>query len=235
MPIDAIVFDKDGTLFDFANTWGAFGRSMLLRLSNQDETRATELGQIIGFDFQQQRYAEDSIVIAATVDEIAEVLVPHVEDMSFVELVELMNAEAAAVPQAPATPLAPLLERLQNSGIKLGIATNDSEHPALEHLVSAGVRQHFDFVAGYDSGHGFKPGPGQLLAFAAHVGVEPARIAMVGDSLHDLQAGRAAGMTTIGVLTGLASAEALAPMADVVLPDIGHIPGWLLENQHAKL
>jgi len=235
MPIDAIVFDKDGTLFDFANTWGAFGRSMLLRLSNQDETRATELGQIIGFDFQQQRYAEDSIVIAATVDEIAEVLVPHVEDMSFGELVELMNAEAAAVPQAPATPLAPLLERLQNSGIKLGIATNDSEHPALEHLVSAGVRQHFDFVAGYDSGHGFKPGPGQLLAFAAHVGVEPARIAMVGDSLHDLQAGRAAGMTTIGVLTGLASAEVLAPMADVVLPDIGHIPGWLLENQHAKL
>ncbi|WP_120635879.1 HAD family hydrolase [Ruegeria sp. EL01] len=235
MPIDAIVFDKDGTLFDFANTWGAFGRSMLLRLSNRDETRAAELGKVIGFDFQQQRYAEDSIVIAATVDEIAEVLVPHIEGMLLGELIELMNAEAATIPQAPATPLGPLLERLQNSGIKLGIATNDSEHPALQHLESAGVRQHFDFVAGYDSGHGFKPGPGQLLAFATHVGVDPARIAMVGDSLHDLQAGRAAGMTTIGVLTGLAPAGALAPMADVVLPDIGHIPDWLVENQHAKL
>ncbi|MEM7090648.1 MAG: HAD-IA family hydrolase, partial [Pseudomonadota bacterium] len=94
----------------------------------------------------------------------------------------------------------------------------------------AGIREHFDFIAGYDSGHGFKPGPGQLLAFAAHVGVDPSRVAMVGDSLHDLQAGRAAGMVTIGVLTGLAGADVLAPMADVVLPDIGHIPGWLSEN-----
>ena len=68
------------------------------------------------------------------------------------------------------------------------------------------------------------------LAFAAHIGVEPCRIAMVGDSLHDLQAGRAAGMTTIGVLTGLAEADALAPMADVILPDIGHIPEWLAKN-----
>jgi phosphoglycolate phosphatase len=34
-------------------------------------------------------------------------------------------------------------------------------------------------------------------------------------------------MRTIGVLTGLALAEDLAPLADVVLPDIGHIPAWL--------
>ncbi|WP_298846560.1 HAD family hydrolase [uncultured Ruegeria sp.] len=230
MPIDAIVFDKDGTLFDFANTWGGFGRSMLLRLSQGDEDRATELGRVIGYDFEHGRYTADSIVIAATVEEIAEVLILHVDGMTLQEIVDLMNAEAAAAPQAPAVPLVPFLESLQKAGIKLGVATNDSEHPALQHLESVGIREHFDFVAGYDSGHGFKPGPGQLLAFAAHVGVEPSRIAMVGDSLHDLQAGRAAGMTTIGVLTGLAEAEALAPMADVVLPDIGHIPEWLAQN-----
>ncbi|NOD61765.1 MULTISPECIES: HAD family hydrolase [unclassified Ruegeria] len=227
MPIDAIVFDKDGTLFDFANTWGGFGRSLLLRLTNGETTRAAELGQIIGYDLEQERYNADSIVIAATVEEIAGVLAAHVDSMTVDEIVDLMNAEAAAAPQSPAVPLVPFLESLQNAGIKLGVATNDSEHPALRHLESAGIREHFDFVAGYDSGHGFKPGPGQLLAFSAHVGVEPSRVAMVGDSLHDLQAGRAAGMTTIGVLTGLAEAEALAPMADVVLPDIGHIPAWL--------
>ncbi|NVO54683.1 HAD family hydrolase [Rhodobacteraceae bacterium B1Z28] len=230
MPIDAIVFDKDGTLFDFADTWGAFGRSLLLRLTDGDKMRAAELGRVIGFDLEQEQYAHDSIVIAGTVEEIADALILHVEDMTINELVDLMNVEAAAAPQAPAVPLRPFLEGLQKSGIKLGVATNDSEHPAIQHLESAGIRDHFDFVAGYDSGHGFKPGPGQLLAFAAHVGVDPARIAMVGDSLHDLQAGRAAGMTTIGVLTGLAEADALAPMADVVLPDIGHIPEWLAKN-----
>lgn len=230
MPIDAIVFDKDGTLFDFADTWGTFGRSMLMRLSGNDRVRAAELGRVIGFDLAQERYSHDSVVIAGTVEEIADVLLPHVEGVTRDELIDVMNTEAAVAPQAQAVPLAPFLNGLRNLGIKLGVATNDSEHPALQHLESAGIRDHFDFIAGYDSGHGFKPGPGQLLAFAAHVEVDPTRIAMVGDSLHDLQAGRAAGMITIGVLTGLAEADTLAPMADVVLPDIGHIPAWLAEN-----
>ncbi|WP_171210476.1 HAD family hydrolase [Ruegeria sp. HKCCA5426] len=230
MPIDAILFDKDGTLFDFANTWGAFGRNVLLRLADGDNQRAAELGRIIGFDLESVTYSEDSIVIAGTVEEVADVLVPHLPDMEHEELIDLLNVESASAPQAPAVPLAPFLNGLRDAGLKLGVATNDGEMPALEHLASAGIREHFDFVAGYDSGHGYKPGPGQLLAFAAHVDVAPERVAMVGDSLHDLQAGRAAGMTTIGVLTGLAPAEILAPFADVVLPNIGHIPGWLAKD-----
>ena len=50
---------------------------------------------------------------------------------------------------------------------------------------------------------------------------------MVGDSTHDLMAGRAAGMPTIGVLTGMAGAATLAPYADIVLSNIGEIPGIL--------
>ena len=50
---------------------------------------------------------------------------------------------------------------------------------------------------------------------------------MVGDSTHDLIAGRAARMHTIGVLTGLAPRSELAPYADVILPDISHIPAHL--------
>lgn len=230
MPIDAILFDKDGTLFDFADTWGAFGRNVLMRLADGDLKRADDLGHVIGFDLEQVTYAADSIVVAGTAEEIAAVLAPHVPELTRVELTDLLNSEAATAAQAPAVPLQPFLDSLRQAGLKLGVATNDGEVPALQHLESVGIRGHFDFVAGYDSGHGHKPGPGQLLAFATHVGIEPSRVAMVGDSLHDLQAGRAAGMTTIGVLTGLAPAETLSPMADVVLPDIGHIPGWLANN-----
>ncbi|MBO9446422.1 HAD family hydrolase [Ruegeria sp. R14_0] len=230
MPIDAILFDKDGTLFDFANTWGGFGRSVLEKLSDGDPERIAVLGQAIGFDPVSEEYAEDSVVIAGTVEEVADALAAHFSDMTRDELIDVLNVESATAPQAPAVPLIPFLDGLRQAGLKLGVATNDGEMPALQHLASVGIRDHFDFVAGYDSGHGFKPGPGQLIAFASHVGVDPSRVAMVGDSLHDLQAGRAAGMTTIGVLTGLAPAEALAPMADVVLPDIGHIPAWLAAN-----
>ena len=50
---------------------------------------------------------------------------------------------------------------------------------------------------------------------------------MIGDRTHDLDSGRAAGMTTVGVLTGLATRADLAPHADVVLDDIGALPAWL--------
>ena len=50
---------------------------------------------------------------------------------------------------------------------------------------------------------------------------------MVGDSRHDLEAGRAAGMRPVAVLTGIARAADLAPHAEVVLPDIGALPAWL--------
>ena len=112
-------------------------------------------------------------------------------------------------------------------GLHLGVATNDSEHAARAHLRTAGIHDRFAFIAGADSGHGGKPDPGMCLAFAAAVGIAPGQVLMVGDSLHDLHAGRAAGMRTLGVLTGMANAAELAPHADLVLPDIGALSGVL--------
>lgn len=50
---------------------------------------------------------------------------------------------------------------------------------------------------------------------------------MVGDSLHDIVAGKAAGMATVAVLTGIAGAQELSPHADVVLPDIAALGAWI--------
>jgi len=111
--------------------------------------------------------------------------------------------------------------------LELGIATNDAEAPARAHLDKAGIIDLFGFVAGYDSGHGGKPAAGQLFAFCAQTGLAPDNCVMVGDSTHDLHAGRAAGMRTIGVLTGPAPASELSPFADVILASIGEIPDWL--------
>lgn len=225
--IAAIVFDKDGTLFDFAATWEAWASSLLSRLADGDGRRAMELGQLIGFDFAARRFLPESLVIAGTPDEIVTVLHPAVSSMSRDELLGTINAEAAQAPMAPSVPLGPFLDGLKTKGFRLGVATNDAEGPALAHLEAAGVRAHFDFIAGSDSGFGAKPGPGQLLAFCDRVGTPPERTLMVGDSTHDLLAGRAAGMWTAGVLTGMAGADVLQPFADVILPNIGHLPDWL--------
>ena len=65
------------------------------------------------------------------------------------------------------------------------------------------------------------------LGFADDLGLEPENVIMVGDSTHDMHAGRAAGMRTVAVLTGMATAEELQDFADAVLPDIGHLPDWI--------
>jgi len=225
--IQAIIFDKDGTLFDFEATWSAWARSLLLDLAAGDTARAEALGECIGFDFARSRFDPASPVIAGTPGEIAEALLPHVPGASPLTLVARMNALAAVAPQAEAVPLAPLLGALRGQGLRLGVATNDAEGPARAHLDAAGVLGMFDFVAGFDSGHGAKPAPGQLLAFAEAMGLRPAQVAMVGDSRHDLHAARAAGMAAVAVLSGIAGRAELQPHADVVLPDIGHLPDWL--------
>jgi len=214
-----LIFDKDGTLFEFSATWEAWAQAFLLRLTDGDRAAATIIGKDIGFDITIRKFSSDSVAIAGTPDEIGQALAPHFPDLSHSAMLEMLNEEATMAPQVEAIPLIPYLTSLRDAGLKLGVATNDSEAPALAHLGSASVVGLFDFIAA-----------GQLKAFCAQTGCDPARVAMVGDSTHDLMAGAAAGMRCIAVLTGMATRETLAPYADVVLPDIGHIPDWLNEN-----
>jgi phosphoglycolate phosphatase len=127
----------------------------------------------------------------------------------------------------PAVPLREVLSALKARGLRLGLATNDTEHPARVHLGRAGVLDLFDYVVGCDSGWGGKPAPGQLLEFLRRFDLTPSRVAMVGDSRHDLEAGRAAGMHAVAVLTGIATRDELAEHADVVLDNISGIAAWI--------
>ena len=221
--VKALLFDKDGTLFDFAATWEPWAEAFLLRVCEGDRGLAARVGAGIGFDLATRRFAPDSIAIAGTPQQVVDALAPHFPDRLPADLLDIINAEASAAPQREAVPLRPFLQGLRDRGLRLGVATNDAEHPARAHLLAAGVVDMFDFMAGFDSGHGGKPSPGQLHAFAAHVNLPAASVAMIGDNVHDLEAARVAGMLRVAVLTGPATAEDLAPYADLVLPDIGHL------------
>lgn len=227
MSVDAILFDKDGTLFDFSSTWRGATERVISDLSGGNEHKARRLAEISGFEPETGRFLSDSILVARSNREIAEALAPELPDLTVLEIERAMIHGAAQADLAPAVPLPDFLDALLAQGLLLGVVTNDAEQSARNHLKNAGILEHFGFVAGFDSGHGAKPAPGPLFAFCQAVGVAPARTVMVGDSTHDLAAGRAAGMQTLGVLTGVAEADELRPLADAVLPDIGHIPAWL--------
>ena len=225
--VSAILFDKDGTLFDFTVSWSAWARDFLSELSEGEAGLAVELGAAIGYDWQASRFIPGSPAIAGTPADVAVRLAPHFPDRTEAALIAHINLAAARAPMAPAVPLGPLLDGLGARGMALGVATNDAEAPARAHLSQAGILERFAFIAGCDSGFGAKPAPGQLLAFAAQIDAPADQVVMVGDSRHDLAAGRAAGMRTVGVLTGVASGAELADLADVILPDIGGLPGFL--------
>lgn len=225
--IAAILFDKDGTLFDFGATWNVWAAGVIDRLAEGDDARRAALAANVRYDLVARCFLPDSPVIAGTNREAAECLARALPGRAVSEIEDFLTASACEAPLQEAVPLGPFLTGLAGRGLRLGVVTNDSEVAARAHLEAVAAAGHFDFIAGFDSGHGMKPAPEPLLAFAAAMGLAPGQVVMVGDSTHDLVAGRRAGMTAIGVLTGMALEEELAPYADAVLPDIGHLPGWL--------
>ncbi len=227
--VDGLLFDKDGTLFDFHTTWSSWAGQIIDGLSTGDKELRVRLANAMHYDLVKGQFAASSPIIAGTNREAAECVAQAITDRSVEELEDYLMHTSSTAPQAETVPLAPFLTGLASQGISLGVMTNDTEYGARAHLGAAGVTEFFDFIAGFDSGHGAKPSPEPCLAFAREMGLPPARVAMVGDSTHDLLAARAAGMHAIGVLTGTAQTADLAPFADVIFPDIGHIPAWLAE------
>jgi len=225
--VDAILFDKDGTLFDFHATWSDWAAGIIRDLSGGEAATMARIASEIGFDLAVGRFRPESPMIAGTNREGAECVARALPGRDVDEIEHLLMLSAAEAAPAPAVPLAALLGGFMADGLALGVMTNDTEYGARRHLQHAGIETCFAFIAGFDSGHGAKPQPGPLLAFASQMNLAPERVAMVGDSTHDLRAGRAAGMQTVGVLTGTSLADELWPHADAVLPDIGHLPGWM--------
>ena len=227
MNIRGVIFDKDGTLFDFQSTWGIWTAQVLARIAGSDEALLQQLAEALGYDTQTRRVQPGSVIVAATPMDIAAVVKDCIPALSQTQICDWLNEEAKTAPQVLVTDLHRLTAELRRINLGLCVMTNDAEAPARTHLASVQASGLFDFVIGSDSGFGAKPQAAPLLALADKMDIPAAACVMVGDSTHDLRAGRAAGMRAVAVLTGLAEADELAPLADAVLPDVSHLPAWI--------
>ncbi|MYK32504.1 MAG: HAD family hydrolase [Boseongicola sp. SB0670_bin_30] len=223
MTVEAIIFDKDGTLFDFQRSWSNAMIDLLEATVAPDRIEAAALA--LGFDLRRARFVPGSVVIAGTSIDLARVVAPYMQ-RGEQEALRLIDAAAERARMVPVVDLVSCLDSLGRDYV-LGLVTNDSEAPSRRQLEAAGIADCFAFLAGCDSGHGSKPAPGPLLAFAEATAIAPERTLMVGDSRTDLLAARAAGMRPIAVLTGVAEAEELARDAEAVLSDIGQLANWI--------
>ena len=221
-----VLFDKDGTLFDFEATFAPACAAVARDLAEGDEELATRMCSAIGYDLAAGQFARDSIVIAGTAGDIAAAVASHLDLIETRELaarIDRLFERYSSTSAVLFEGVAPMLLTLVGAGLSVGMATNDAEANGRAHARIAGIDAHFRFFAGYDSGHGPKPGPGMVLAFARAAGIAPHEVVMVGDSLHDMHAARAAGAISVAVTTGMASRDMLLAHADYVIGSMSEL------------
>lgn len=229
--IRAVLFDKDGTLIDFDRTWFAITWQLAQRAAKGDEIWARTLLEAGGYDWLTERFRANSVIAAGTVEDIVSLWHPDVASGQLRELIEEYDAYCVTEGARSAVAIEAVhetLETLRAMGLRLGIATNDSEAGAHATARALGIDGLFDVVIGYNTAARPKPYPDPLLYFAEKLGLMPQEIAMVGDNLHDLETAHAAGAgLAVGVLSGNSAREALEPHADVVLDSVAGLPELL--------
>ncbi|MEM7546390.1 MAG: HAD family hydrolase [Pseudomonadota bacterium] len=235
--IRGAVFDKDGTLIDFSASWRGMVEGMLQDYAAGDEALANTLGLAIGYDRRTGLFLPGSPIVADSTDVVAGLIAELLSGPTAAEIEADANRRAAASGAgddsgvAPVAGLREAINRLKDMELHLGIATHDGEAAARTHASVLGILDEMSYIVGYDSGEGQKPGPGMVLGFCRVTGLAPADIVMVGDSVHDLEAGKSAGVAaSVAVLTGPATERELAPLADVVLPSVAELPDYLSTN-----
>jgi phosphoglycolate phosphatase len=97
---------------------------------------------------------------------------------------------------------------LAGAGRTLAVLTNKPGAMSRKILEGLGLLQHFALVVGGDEAPR-KPDPTGLLGLMARLGATPAETVFIGDSRHDVETARRAGVTVVAVTWGLGSREDL--------------------------
>jgi HAD superfamily hydrolase (TIGR01509 family) len=214
LPVSAVIFDVDGTLVD-----------SLMAFRVVAEQAAAPHGFAI----------TDAIVREALNGgrSFWELIVPDGYE-GRAQLLASLSAEAArnwpAVLQAHGRVLphvSATLDVLRSQGARLGIVTG-AQRESLAPLRAADLLDHFDIVVTKDDVRRRKPHPEGLLACAAALDVDPVAAVYVGDTPLDVEAARAAGMWSVGVLTGAGDARLLSGCGpDHLVATLAALPGVL--------
>jgi HAD superfamily hydrolase (TIGR01509 family) len=99
--------------------------------------------------------------------------------------------------------IAPLLDKLDRKGLLLAVVSSRRLAALQRGLDASGLRSHFPVVIGLEDVTTPKPSPEGLILALERLGVPPAQAVFVGDSDHDVEAGRRAGVTVWRAVWGL--------------------------------
>lgn len=208
-----VIFDVDGTLIDSLAhiKWAmavAFEACDLPRPSDED------IRGIIGLSLPQ------------AMDRLS----PNASDSTLKALVvaysQAFGSQAEKRPEISFFPGAlNMLKALsERDHVLLAVATGKSRRGMDRIIRTYGFETLFQSVQVADD-HPSKPHPSMVLQCLQETGVDADRAIMVGDTTFDLEMGRSAGVSTIGVDWGYHPTEHLRPFADAIVQDFDALHG----------
>lgn len=190
-PLKAVLFDLDGTLINSIDhiiaCWQETVRTCLGREITREELLPT-LGRALLECFEEMAPGRS--------EEMREVYRAHQK-----------STHDTMVTLVPGTREA--LDRLRDAGLTLGVVTSKGLPVASEGLNLFGLMPYFSTLVTYEDTTRHKPNPAPLLVAVERLGIDPARMLYIGDAVVDIQAGKAAGMRTAGVLWGAGDRDSL--------------------------
>ncbi len=191
MPITTVLFDLDGTLLDsFALIMAAFRHAcdtVLGYVPTEDALHA-HWGEPLRTRFAY--FAPDRV------DELVAAYTPYYD--------VLQTQLAAPFPGVPQ-----MLQRLRRRGARLGVVTSKRRRAALRDLDVFHLAQYLDTVVVAEDVVSPKPAPDAVLEALRRLDAQRAQAWMVGDWILDIQAARAAAVTSVAAMWGAWDRSAL--------------------------
>lgn len=226
--VDAVVFDKDGTLIDLHARWAPWVAAVCQRIADDcDDASAVEPLQA-ALGVAGDRLVPESPAAVGTGDAIGQVAADLMVSRGH-ERHTVTSSIAAAMGSTPAGDLVPLgdvagtMRQLADRGLALAIATSDDRANTLAELDELGIRDLLGAIRCGDDAGPVKPDPAVLWDVAERLSVAPSRMVFVGDSLHDAATALAASIPFVAVVDGSGGGADLRQNATAVIAGIAEL------------
>jgi len=226
-PLEAVLFDLDGTLLDTAADIAlALNRTLAEHgwsPAAQDDVRLM-IGRGAPILIQRTAAAQSRTLDEATHAAMVERFFHHYGALQ-------ENNEFGALPFPGAREA---LQRLHEAGLRTAVVTNKQQRFARGLLELLDMIAWVDVVVGGDSCERRKPDPQPLLFACERLGVTPARALMVGDSINDVKAARGANIPVVCVPYGYNEGQDPRELpCDALIDTLADLPGLLMPGSQA--
>jgi HAD superfamily hydrolase (TIGR01509 family) len=216
LALESLIFDLDGTLIDSVEIYYVMMETVFEKLGWPCVSRVVMRKAIQdgGFDWD--------LVLPSGTGRTTEELIASARDVIREMYPRVFENDVDLVPGAEV-----LLKKLHERKVKLALVTSTLGRFIefkLIPLKKRGLRDLFQSIITLDDVKNRKPSGDPLVECARRLGEDPEKCAYVGDATVDIVAGKAAGMKTIAVLTGVDDYEALkGENPDMILDSVAEL------------